>query len=317
MVRLGVIGLGSAWHKRYWSALEQLSQRASPVAIFDPVFTKAEREADDLGIEAGTGLLATARRCDVDALLLLETGWYGIEALRLLCATNKPVYIAADLGDDTATLQALHWTAMSYGLTLMPEFPLRYTPASSRLQELIATRLGPPTRVRVDLASPEFADGCLTEGRKRRLLHWFDWLRYVARGWPRSIAVTESGDEMMIAVEFTRTIGPLTTELRLRPGTGEPVETPEIECRNGRATIESPAVIRWETTEAFETETLTADRNETEVMLDHFCRRVVGGLIPVADLSDISHALAMQAAAEASQTEGRPISLPTLDESAA
>ena len=47
---------------------------------------------------------------------------------------------------------------------------------------------------------------------------------------------------------------------------------------------ESPAT-------TFTDEELQSERDEQQVMLDLFCRRLVGGLIPVADLSDISRAL--------------------------
>ena len=42
-------------------------------------------------------------------------------------------------------------------------------------------------------------------------------------------------------------------------------------------------------------------------MLDHFCRRVVGGLIPVADLADVCGHLRLIESAERSLTVGRPM----------
>ncbi|NQV28035.1 MAG: Gfo/Idh/MocA family oxidoreductase [Rhodopirellula sp.] len=59
-------------------------------------------------------------------------------------------------------------------------------------------------------------------------------------------------------------------------------------CERGTAALNSATQITWQTSSPEPIhETLTADRSEEEIMLDIFCRRVVGGLVPVADLNDI------------------------------
>ena len=59
-------------------------------------------------------------------------------------------------------------------------------------------------------------------------------------------------------------------------------------CEKGKATITSPVQIQWQTGSSTQKqETLTSERSEEEIMLDIFCRRVIGGLVPVADLDDI------------------------------
>ena len=73
-----------------------------------------------------------------------------------------------------------------------------------------------------------------------------------------------------------------------------------IACENGSATVLSRTKLAWqsgtnvespnESSSDVHTESLTSERPEHEVMLDLFCRRVVGGLIPVADFNDIYQA---------------------------
>jgi len=48
-------------------------------------------------------------------------------------------------------------------------------------------------------------------------------------------------------------------------------------------------------------ESLDAERNETEVMLDHFSRRIVGGLIPIPTLDDVLRAIDVLVEAELSR----------------
>ena len=57
-------------------------------------------------------------------------------------------------------------------------------------------------------------------------------------------------------------------------------------------------------------ETLESDRDDAFVMLDHFFRRVVGGLIPVADLSDICRAINVFRAYEGSKVVRRTVVVP-------
>jgi|GEM_PF-919745 len=65
-----------------------------------------------------------------------------------------------------------------------------------------------------------------------------------------------------------------------------------IQCERGRAEIRSASEVAWQVDgQPLESEKLTSDRSEHDIMLDLFCRRVAGGLIPVPDYFDVSHAL--------------------------
>ena len=63
-----------------------------------------------------------------------------------------------------------------------------------------------------------------------------------------------------------------------------------VRCLRGEALLEPPDRITWEAAGVRETELLTGDRPDLDVMLDHFTRRVVGGLIPVPTLQDVQRA---------------------------
>jgi len=83
-----------------------------------------------------------------------------------------------------------------------------------------------------------------------------------------------------------------------------------VACERGEAVIEGPAHIRWTPTGGEgTTESLAADRTEVEVMIDHFCRRLAGGLIPVADISDVCRCLRLVHAAKESHAKRGPVML--------
>lgn len=84
--------------------------------------------------------------------------------------------------------------------------------------------------------------------------------------------------------------------LSLQPDETAPRIT--IDCARGRAWLTSRHDIEWQRQgEDVIREYLPTERTEEELMLDLFCRRAVGGLIPIADYSDIGNAVAMIEAA--------------------
>jgi hypothetical protein len=110
-----------------------------------------------------------------------------------------------------------------------------------------------------------------------------------------------------------------TVELHLREvqrsdeapaaGPGDVQVRYDVECERGRATILSAVELRWQTNGTPVSETLTSDRPDVEVLIDHFCRRALGGLIPVPDISDVCRGLEIISAARRSIATGAAVSL--------
>jgi len=327
MVNVGILGLGPTWETRYRPALQKLRSRIAIRAVYDLVANRAEQVAAEWNATAMGGAVALSERSDLAAFLMLGTGWHRWESLRLLCAKKKPVYIAGDLGTELETLHRLHNSAFAAGQTLMPELGLRYTPATSRLRELLATRLGNAHRIVIDAVTSGPADSTavsVAEAETQFLIKLFDWCGYITqtlpvRLWARPLETpNESARQFRsITIEFhPRNSGPVypRVEVRLsrRPdrdvaslaqgqtavGLGELHQ--EIFCERGRAVIPAATEISWSAGGELTSESLSSERSEVEVMLDHFCRRVVGGLIPVADLSDVSRCAALVQAARQS-----------------
>lgn len=84
-----------------------------------------------------------------------------------------------------------------------------------------------------------------------------------------------------------------------------------VECERGTASIRDVAEITWATENSTKTESLLSERPEVQVNLDLFCRRAVGGLIPVADLRDVCQSMRIAKAAYDSLNIGLPQEIPT------
>ena len=306
-VNLGLIGRGPFWERRFRPALAKLEPRLKVVAVYDNVLGRAEQAARETHARVVGGITTLVDRPDVQALLWLDAGWQGSSILRLLCERRKPVLMAVGCELPLSELQPLHEQAASYGLKIVPAFPKRCTPASNRLQELLATQLGRPQRIEVTISpasleaipfATEADFGGASPSPQDPLLEWTDWAQYVFRALPQQI--TRRGDRQGMRLDFaplstsSTAAEPRIAELSLSP-TPPVADQPtldevRLQCERGDARLLGSCLIEWTADNVSNSESLIAERTETEVLLDHFCRRVVGGLIPVPDLGDLVRA---------------------------
>ena len=322
MVPVGIIGLSPAWDARYRPALKLLRERIAVRAVFDPVLSRAELAAEELGAHPVSGMRALARRQDLKALLVFDTGWPGAEALRLICQAGRPMFVGGALAADDSGLDRLGTLAVASRTMVMPELGQRYTPATSRLRELMATRLGRPLQIEIEAAAPTVPPGGQPLGRRpweEFVARLADWCCYVVPTPPSEVAATAAAnsrpDSIRLAFARPRSGGDAPrVDIRLHvsgaDSTGaaaSPVY--QVRCERGEATLLSTNRIVWRTEAEQADESLTSERSDVQVMLDHFCRRVVGGLIPVADLGDIRRSRALVWAAGESLRTGEPVQL--------
>jgi predicted dehydrogenase len=322
MVPVGIIGLSPAWEARYRPALKALGHRIAVRAVFDPVLSRAELAAAELNAVAVGGMLAIARRSDLKALLVFDTGWCGSEALRLLCLAGRPMFVGGALAADEASLDRLRETAAGCGTMVMPELGERYTPATCRLRELIATRLGRPLSIEIEAHAPAVPPGGQPLGRRpweEFIARLADWCCYVVPTPPREVAASGNGstgpETIRLSFAQPRSGGEVPrVEIRLRTAAATDADVSagavyRVRCERGEAEITSPSRIQWRTATERAEESLTSERSDVQLMLDHFCRRVVGGLIPVADLTDLRRSRTLAQAAVESRRAGAAIHL--------
>ncbi len=323
MVRIGIIGLGPYWEQRYDPVLRMMDQRIQVKAIYDPVRSRAEQAAEhwDAAVVSGIGSLVS--QYSLDAFLLLHSHWMSHYPLKVLSRQHRPVYIAGSLGEDLSLLESIHNTASEQLVTLMPEFSRRYSQATTRFFELIVTKLGNPVSIQISTCCPSKDQKVDIPGQKNEtdfFVGLIDWCCYVMRSKPVRVQTTlhsdsrdQSEDHRQIKIDFLP--DPVTEAERFavilvksEQDVGETYfPRHQIICRNGSAEFHSPDEIHWETELSSMTESLKSDRRELEVMLDHFCRRTVGGIIPVADIQDACQAIQLVQLSNASLKKGVPL----------
>lgn len=296
MPDVGIIGLGPHWETRYRPVLQKMRNRVRVRAIHDPVFSRAQTAASELACDASQGILTLLRRPDIRAILILDYNWQVPLALRFACDLGKPLYLGGKMSQQIAALQQIHHAVTDRGIEVMPEFPRRYAPSTTRLKELIVTRLGRVTQLNITTSKAP------AELARESLLGLADWCQYLIGAAPEQVRRRQCSAQEIMEFQFRPTKGetpPVSARIQLEvceqtaapPNGIECVCQAEIQCEHGSAWIKSPQDLSWKNGTDAQSERLTSERQDVEVMLDHFCRRVVGGLIPVPSLEDACRAL--------------------------
>lgn len=297
MLNVGLIGPGPEWESRYRPALANLRGRLRVRSVYAPVYGLAMQVASELDCVPSPGLVALVEQPDLRAIIVLDTAWCGDVPVRLACAAGKPAFLASRLGEGTGRLRNLCDCAGSAGITLMPELAWRYTPATARLRELTATKLGRPLEISVT-AGAWVSNG---QGTLHSMLlgdplaELIDWCCCIVGIPPLQVETVHAGNGTAARrIQFRRpTAGGAAPQAQIRIRTASDCSGFEavVRCANGVAELIGSTTIRWDSGTGQIEECLTGERHAVELMLDHFARRVVGGLIPVPTLEDACRAL--------------------------
>ncbi len=336
-LQVGLIGLGDQWTVRHAPALRALSDRFEVRAVCCEVAEKSRLVAAEFGAVATDGFRALIDRHDVDAVLALSPQWYGPLPIEIACQTGKAVYSSAALDVTPEQAASIHQHIRSSGIPFMAELPRRYAPATIRLKELIATRLGKPRLMFCHQRLPvEDQTHRLRRGQHcplvwRNMMELVDWCRYLVGSDPCSVVSAAHGDPpgdvatyyQMASLEFPAQCGNQTTApsaacplVQLSIGHYIPQRwqdalsfrrpaSLQVCCEHGMAFIDLPSSLIWFDDGGQHTESLDSERAVGEMMLDRFQRLVNGDLPHATDASDAYRAMKIVVGAHESINTGQ------------
>jgi predicted dehydrogenase len=313
-VRVGVIGVARRWWRHYYPSLLRLPRRFRIQALCDPIYERAAAAARRLGCDAAAGPTDLLQRDDVEALLLLDTPWYGLWPLAAACRVGKPVLCSRSLPEDEPHVDALRQRIQESRLPVVMGLSPRLAPATGRLRELIATKLGPPRLLLCDWSSPANRDGESSArlwagilGRVGVVLA--DWCATVLGSEPqtvRAVGAEEAGWGCVVLecagrqrIQITCHTGPgVARALRL-----------QLVAERGSAIVEVPERVCWSTAAGHYSYALAGHRPLTSRLLEHFWQVVRAGATPEPTFEEAYRARGWLRAAAASHAEGCPVSL--------
>ncbi len=338
-LRIGLIQIGSAWPTRHRPALRMLRDRFDVRAVCCNVAKKAEPIAAEFQADLLDGYRAMVDRNDIDAVLILERSWHGWLPVLAACDAGKAVYWAGDPQFDPVADASVYQRVDESGIAFMAELPRRFAPATLRLKELIATKLGPPRlifchrRLAVTAAKPGgICDSDPLAESRRELIELIDWCRYVVARDPSAVtamvhhlpgdgADTGERDYQCLSLRFAGL--PTAPEVMCQLSCGQyipaswheaigfrPPSAMQICCEHGVAFIDLPSNLVWFDEAGRHLESLETELSVGEQMLTQFHRTVTSLVRRRNDLDDAFRAATVLCAADRSAAERRQIDLP-------
>ncbi|MGB7347292.1 MAG: Gfo/Idh/MocA family oxidoreductase [Pirellulaceae bacterium] len=345
-LRIGLIGLGDAWQTRHRPALRVLQDRFDVRAVFSTISKLAENSAAEFQADPVDGYRALVSRADIDAVLILERSWLGWLPVLAACESGKAVYWAGDLDFDPYQDEEVRQKIDASGVAFMTEFPRRFAPATLRLKELIATRLGPPKLIfchrRLQLPeNPTTRTDNSFNLVEQELVELVDWCRYVVGREPREVscvshanptqfavdgegrlddAAETASDYQCLSLQYPAESGLSSVTAQISCGSYMPRTWPEavnfrppaamqICCQRGVAFIDLPSTITWFDDAGRHMESLDTESPVGEQLLTQFHRAVTSLVRNLGDLNDAYRAATILAAARESARCGKRISI--------
>ena len=335
-VRVGIVGLGDAWETRHRQALRALSDRFEVRAICAAVAHRADLAAREFNAVSMDGFRALAAREDIDAILMLSQDWIGPLPILAACEAGKAVYTSVALEIDPVQAREVKRRVETSGVAFMAEFPRRHAPATLRLKELVATKLGqprllfchdrrnePPTNGRTT-ANPHCPPSI------RQMMELVDWCRYVVGTEPTSVVgmnhVAPEGsnlesDYQMMSLDFSLNdelgagaMAQISCSSYMSPNWPDAIgfRAPaalQVCCENGVAFVDLPSKLVWFDEAGQHLESLESERSVGEQLLTQFYRAVTSLVRNTTDLEDAYRALNIVLTARTSFQESRRLPL--------
>ena len=261
------------------------------------------------------GFRAMIERPDIDAVLALAPDWVGPLPLIAASEAGKAVYCSTALDISPAQLDEIKRRIEKSGVAFMAEFPRRYAPATLRLKELIATRLGQPKLLFAhDRMPSESQRNQLRRGEYcplvwRHLMEQVDWCRYIVGQDPESVmgAGVDAADDnnsfyQMVSLEFPTNQSKVRPLAQLSLGHYIPAcwtdaltyrrpASIQVCCERGLAFLDLPSTLVWFDEGGQHTESLGAEKPVGEQMLAQFYRSITSLVRNPTDLVDAYRAM--------------------------
>jgi predicted dehydrogenase len=304
-------------------------------AVCEPVGLRARHVADEFRAATVSGFQALARREDIDAVLVLSPGWFGALPILAACDSGKAVYCAAGLDLSPDEAKRIRRRVEETGVAFMAEFLRRHAPATLRLKELIATRLGPPQlvfchqRLGADCADSSTEAAPSRDPIGRALVELVDWCCYVVGREPTGVTglvhqrngQNPEEDYRMLSLMFADGDPPAAGAVaqiscgRYIPArwreavTYRPLAALQVSCANGIAFVDLPSTLVWFDEAGRHQESLDSELPLGERLLTQFHRAVTSLVRKKCDLEDAYRAVTIVQEARRSFFEGRRVAL--------
>ena len=333
-LRVGLIGQGSDWTARYQPALRSMTDRFDVRGVYGSVSALSDQVAREFGAKREDSFRTMMRRSDIDAIMMLESDWYGTVPLLAACEYGKAIYCGSNIYFDPQMAAQLRDRVEQSGVAFMMELPRRFAPATLRLKELMATRLGKPRLVFCHRRLPnEFLDGRGAKPAPLRsqheLVELIDWCRYLVGREPTWVQAIRhpsrndlsQSDYQVLSLgfgdpetELDSVLAQISCGAYMPAGWQEatayrPPAAVQVSCEKGVAFVDLPSTLIWFDDAGRHQEVLDTELPVGQQLLTQFHRAVTSLVRKIGDLDDTYRALDILSRAQQSIVNAKRESL--------
>ncbi len=324
-LRVGLIGQGSDWSTRYQPALRSMADRFDVRGVYSSVSVLADQIAREFGAKREDSFRGMMQRGDIDAVMFLETDWYGLIPLLAACEHGKAVYCGSNVNLDPGLGSRLRERVEESGIAFVMELPRRFAPATLRLKELMATRLGKPRLLfchrRLPAEPTDNRGGKICANRSQHeLVELIDWCNYLvgreptwvqAIRHPSLVELTQSDYQILSLgfgnpeTELDSVLAQISCGAYMPSGWQEavafrPPAAVQVCCEKGIAFVDLPSTLIWFDDAGRHQEVLDTELSVGHQLLTQFHRAVTSLVRKRSDLDDTYRALRVLRCAEQS-----------------
>jgi len=281
-MRVGVIGLGRRWRRRYKPALSALSDLFTIGSVCDEIQGRAAAEARSLGCLV-QGPAALIQRADIDAIVMSDSQWFGLWPVELACTAGKPVFSAVPLEADRTHVGQIVERVRAAALPFMLETVPRAAPELARLQAIVEAELGAPRLARVEVTRPPLMRAPLSAAASESLVPFVDWTTRVFHSEPVGATCATAGSMRLWTLDFG---GGKAAEIVQREAAGACQNRFEVVAAHGRITVELPGLLTWNVRDGRQVQLLRRRAPVGRQLLTDFHRVVTADAAPEPGLAD-------------------------------
>ncbi len=308
--------MGRDWQSRYLPSLRSMRDRFHVVGVYNSVSVLAESAARSLEAERVDSYRAIMELPGLDAVLVLEDDWYRLMPLWAACEYRKSIFCGAEVILDPSAANSIQERVRDSGIAFMNEFSRRFAPATLRLKELIATRIGRPRlifchrRLACETPDPRLPRSLDTRSQ-RELLELIDWCKYIVGESPdwvqairhMSLPSPENSDYQILSLGFGSpendphgilaqiSCGGYIPAVWHEAIAYRPPAAVQVCCEKGLAFIDLPSTLVWFDDAGRHQESLDTELSIGQQMLSQFHRSITSLVCHVSDLDETCEAM--------------------------
>jgi predicted dehydrogenase len=294
-------------------------------AVYGSVAALADQVAREFQAEREDSFRRLIQRSDIDAILMLESDWYGLLPIEAACEFGKAVFCGSSVHLDPDLAAKLRQQVETAGIAFMMELPRRFAPATLRLKELMVTRLGKPRLLfchrRLPTDQRDHRSHQATSLRSQHeLMELLDWCCYLVGREPTWVQAIrhpspndlQTSDYQILSLgfgdpeqELDAVLAQVSCGAYMPSGWQEaiafrPPAAVQVCCEKGIAFVDLPSTLIWFDQAGRHQEVLDTELSVGQQLFVQFHRAVTSLVRKTGDLDDTYRALRILAAAHQS-----------------